>query len=121
MKKKFKFSILLWSLVFILGAIGFGGCSDDDEEDNIYEGYVEYIEPTGDLFYIKVTRNPSSVSSQRPRTKDRLIVECADFPKMEIKEQQELTFKIISAKAHLHPDFDDWNVWICKIKILKVD
>lgn len=124
MRKEFKFKILVWSLIWILGAIGIASCSDDDEDAGIYQGYITYVEFENNIG-IKITKSPSNIEIDKPHTKDVLYVTSvnhADFPNTIFKENQKLVFTIISAEPSLNfHDIIDWSNWVqCKIKIIKI-
>ena len=113
MKKKFKFSILLWSLVFILGAIGFGGCSDDDEEDYIYEGSIYDYEPSN-YVCIKITYSPANLKEYKPKKGDHVYFSPTDLPDQDYSEEKSVRFKIISATPNIIAM--EWQDWYCKVK-----
>lgn len=124
MRKEFKFKILVWSLIWILGAIGLASCSDDDEDDGIYQGYITYVEFENNIG-IKITKSPSNIGIDKPHTKDVLNVNSfnhADFPNIIFKENQKLIFTIISAEPGINFFDVYWRNWDnCKISILKVE
>ena len=126
MRKEFKFKILVWSLIWILGAIGLASCSDDDEDDGTYQGYITHVESENRLS-IEITKSPSNIGIDKPHTKDVLYVTSvnhADFPNIIFKENQKLIFTIISAEEPGLKFFEmyDWSNWHnCKINILKIE
>ena len=123
MRKEFKFKFLVWSLIWILGAIGIASCSNDDEDDGTYQGDIMYVKSENKIG-ISITKSPYNIGSGKPLTKDILHVTSfnhANFPNIIFKENQKLIFTIISAEepSIIYRDYNHWRN--CKITILKIE
>lgn len=124
MKQRLKIGILFWSLAIILGAIGLWGCNKDDEyiEENVYKGYIQDIYQDGDLFTIRVTKASSNQKNEMPEKNDLISITLSDFPNLDLKTQQKLSFRIISASPQIINCMqtpDQQITWHCKISIIK--
>lgn len=114
----------MWSLLFALGTIGLSGCDKDDEHlgEDVYQGYIQDI--MCDDFFIKVVEAPyvANLTDKTPQKGHLISVSSDDFSDYDLKIQQKISFRIISAQQQvIHPDFllEDPN-WICEIAIIKI-
>lgn len=125
MRKEFKFKFLVWSLIWILGAIGLASCSNDDdndEGDGIYQGYIQSVDTNSGYLCIIVTKIPSKKTDNMPNKKDKLYVRLDEFSNIDFKENQKLDFYITSAEGGIYPADMTYHqpYWYCKIIILKI-
>lgn len=119
--KQFTYT-LLWSLIMILGLTVLTGCSKDDfmAVDAIYQGHIENIYNSS--FTVKVTESTSDCAADRPCVKDVISVDLSDFPDLKLKADLRITFIIKTIEPTIVlTTISDYEIWNCKIKILKIE
>ena len=110
-------------------AIGLGGCDKDDEllellGGDVYKGYIQEVNPGA--FLIRVTYSPYNRRDpdlSMPIKNELMYGYTTDSPDLELKVNQKLLFRIISAKGLIIPCFYDpttYPSWRCEIKIIKI-
>lgn len=103
-----------------MGILVFSSCNNDDEDtENIYSGYIEYIDQETETLGIKVTGQPENTQADMPHIKDVIHINKRDYENYSFEKNQKITFSIISAKSEIVPALYDYSFWTCKIKILK--
>ena len=121
--KKIKVSFIFGCLAILLCLIGLSGCSKDNEEEYkaYYHGNIVSVSQDTHPIYIKVTYSPNN-TNEWPRAKDELSVKQVDnYPIQDFKENHEVIFSIVSAKAGFGPSLNDFRYWNnVIIKVIKV-
>ncbi len=127
MKRKFSIGWLLLSLIFVIGAVGFSSCNNDDDDlkDKVYEGYIEQLGQ--DIITIKVTYSPykateyNEMGEPMPLKNDFLEVKYGAGVDSDLKEGQKISFRVISPRmfAIVWPMHRDYFIWECEVEILK--
>ena len=106
----------------VLVATGLGGCSNDDEYvgEDVYQGYIQRIYGDSGIT-IRITKSPFNAGIEMPSKNELIDVILSDFPNSELKVQQKLAFRIISAESLFHPFLlQEYSEWRCKIEIFKI-
>ncbi len=132
MKPKTPTLNFLLALLMAITTIGFTSCTNDDDDlgSDVYQGSIKGIYDD-DLragypsFIIEVSNLPKNTKTEIKK-KDLLIVALADFPDIDFKVNQKISFQIISSERRgSYPELSIYTSvpydWICKITLLKLN
>lgn len=90
------------------------------QKEFMKDTYRKSIKIQGE-FTIKITHKPSDIGMEMPREKYELYISLEDFPNLDLKIQQRLSFRIVSAESANTVFFLDYLMWNSKIIILKLE
>lgn len=107
-------------LLLLVAGLGFVACGDEEDEIDIYRGYVNYVSEDSDAVSIKVTKQPSNWTVEMPSAEDKIWIDSKDYSDITFKENQKVTFKILQAKGLFVTMDHYYYEWRCKILILSI-
>lgn len=108
-------------LLLLVAGLGFVACGNEDDEMDIYQGYIEDVSEISDEVSIKVTKHPSNRTVEMPCTKDRIWIDSKDYSDIVFKNTQKVSFVVLQAEALYHSMMQDYEEWRCKILIISIE